>query len=418
MEWLIRDLYGEFLERDFSQFIPRELTIKTLEKRVTVLIGMRRVGKTYCLYEMIHKLLKKGISKTRILYINFEDERLLPCDAVKLGRMVDAFFALYPENHDQKTFLFFDEIQNVENWPVVIRRLLDQKNIEITLTGSSAKMLSKEIATSLRGRSVSNEVWPFSFREFLTARHETLSPQVMGPKARDQYLKKFREYLLTGGFPEVILSSSEDKNIILQDYVNTVVYRDIIERHGVTSQALLKQFIRTLLKSMGSRLSVQKTYQDFKSQGYAVSKNTLHAYLAMIEDAYLCFSVPLFTESIRKQNVNPRKIYAIDSGLVLANTLNFHENYGALFENLVYLDLRRQGAEVYYFQTSDSIESDFVAVFPDGKKKAFQVCFNPQSEKAKKREVRGLVAAKEALNMKTVLLDPVTYMSQWLEYSN
>ncbi|MBF0491600.1 MAG: ATP-binding protein [Deltaproteobacteria bacterium] len=413
---LIKILQGEFQEKDFSGSIPREVDIRSLSGRVSVLMGMRRVGKTYCLHQCIDRLLKKGISKTRILYINFEDERLLPCDAMMFGQLVESFFTLYPENHDQRCYLFFDEIQNIDHWPVVIRRLLDQKNIEITITGSSAKMLSKEIATSLRGRAVATEIWPFSFHEFLQAQGEEFPGKVLGPKKRDHYLQQFQNYLRTGGFPEVVMTEGEHHKIILQDYVNTVVYRDIVERHGVTNLTLLKQFIRTLLKSTGARLAIQKTFRDFKSQGYAVSKNTLHSYLEMIEDAYLCFAVPLFTDSIRKQNVNPRKIYTIDTGLVLANTLQFSDQYGALFENLIYLDLRRQGCEVYYFQMEDQIESDFVASFPDGRKEAFQVCFNLGEKTTLQREKRGALAAQSKLKIKSTIVDPLSYITQeWVK---
>ena len=162
---LIQILLGEFDDKlDHARdLIIRDAQFPDAPGKIKVAIGMRRSGKTYFLYQQILKMLSDGLNKRRILYINFEDDRLLPLNEQKLAKLVDAFYGLYPENHDRKCYLFFDEIQTVENWPMVIRRLHDTKNAEIFLTGSSAKLLSKEIATNLRGRSLAIEIWPYSF---------------------------------------------------------------------------------------------------------------------------------------------------------------------------------------------------------------------------------------------------------------
>src|SRR5205807_1805498 len=139
-----------------------------------------------------------------ILYINFEDDRLLPLHHQKLAKLVDAFYSLYPENHDRKCYLFFDEIQNVEDWPIVIRRFHDSKNVEIFLTGSSAKLLSKEIATTLRGRTLATEIWPYSFQEFLRAKKIVIDTHLFGKRVKDALTKHFLAYLSEGGFPEVL----------------------------------------------------------------------------------------------------------------------------------------------------------------------------------------------------------------------
>ena len=147
--------------------IPREITLPSIPNKINVIIGMRRTGKTYFLLQEIKIFEIKRLSQ--VLYLNFEDDRLLPLTAPKLGELIDAFYSLHPENHDKTCYFILDEIQNVPQWEITIRHFLDTKKVNIKLTGSSAKLLSKEIATSLRGRSIATEMWPFSFKEYLIA---------------------------------------------------------------------------------------------------------------------------------------------------------------------------------------------------------------------------------------------------------
>jgi predicted AAA+ superfamily ATPase len=192
------------------------------------------------------------------------------------------------------------------------------------------------------------------------------------------------------------------------------MFRDIVERHEITNLALLRVLIKTLLKSVAARFSANKCYKDFKSQGLAVSKNTVHSYFAHIQDAYLAFDCPLFTENLRRQNANPRKIYAIDTGLVLANTFHLNDNWGALFENLVFLDLRRQRRQVHYYLTREGHEIDFATRSIDGKLRLHQVCWDPAGETTALREQHALAAAAKELHLKGNLVTPLDYISgEW-----
>ena len=170
---IVQILLAEFAQKldRLDDLVQREEQFPKASNKIKVAIGMRRVGKTYFLYQQILKLLKEGVAISRILYINFEDDRLFPMDSKGLAELIEAFYALYPENHDQHCYLFLDEIQNIQDWSLVVRRFQDSLNAEIFLTGSSAKLLSKEIASSLRGRSLSSEIWPYSFYEFLKAKN-------------------------------------------------------------------------------------------------------------------------------------------------------------------------------------------------------------------------------------------------------
>ena len=340
----------------------------------------------------------------------------------KFSQLLDSFYSLYPENHNQQCYFFLDEIQNVSGWQTVVRRYLDSKKVKIYLTGSSAKLLSKEIASSLRGRSIAMEVWPFSFTEFLAAQRLILPKKPWGRKGMDQLKAWLKDYLLQGGFPEVSCLTEdrplaeEDRRRILQDYTSVVIFRDIVERHQITNITLIRYLIKTLLKNVGNAFSVNKFYNNLKSQSLSVGKMTLHDYLSYIEDAYLAFTVPLFSESLRKVQTNPRKIYAVDTGLVNANTLGFSENIGHSFENLVYLDLRRAGHTVYYYLTNSQprLEVDFLTKDRLGKIHLFQVCWNIDDEKTLERETTALKEAGSELNLEGMLVTPESYFTDFL----
>jgi hypothetical protein len=257
-------------------------------------------------------MIKEGIDRRSILYVNFEDDRLIPIDQQKLAKLVDAFYSLYPENHDKKCYLFLDEIQNVEDWPIVIRRLHDSKNVEIFLTGSSAKLLSKEISTSLRGRSLSVEIWPYSFSEFMKAKKINIDCALYDQRTLDKLGHFFQQYLLSGGFPEVIEFDAAVRRQTLQEYLDVVIYRDIIERHAIKNPSVIKYMIRSMIHNSGKLFSVNKFYQDVKSQGYQVGKDSLYEYAEHLEDAYLVFFMEVYDSSIRRVQSNSKKIYSID----------------------------------------------------------------------------------------------------------
>jgi uncharacterized protein len=389
---------------------PRSYQFPEAEHIIKVAVGMRRAGKTYFLFQTIRQLLAEGALLDRILYLNFEDDRILPMDHKEMGKFIDAWYSLYPDNHNHRCYLFLDEVQNIDGWPLVLRRILDTKKIQIYVTGSSAKLLSKEIATSLRGRSLSIEILPYDYLEFLLAHNQPLPNKPFGQKQLDQHRKYLLDYFHIGGFPGIQSMPPNEQLESLQNYVETVVFRDVIERHQISNVTLMKYFIGSLLKNVAAPFSVNKFYNDIKSQGCKVGKDTLHAYLAYLEDAFLIFTVPLFTESIRHMQTTPKKIYAIDNGLVVANTLNLSENYGKLFENLVYLDLRRQGKKVFYYHTSDGYEIDFITQDKKGKHEILQVVWEANDPATLKREERALHQAQKELGCPGRIIDTESYL--------
>ena len=390
--------------------IPRAAKFPNAPNKIKVAIGMRRSGKTYFIYQSILEKLNQGIPISRILYLNFEDDRLLPIDMHKLAQILDAFYTHFPENHEHQCFFYLDEIQNIEGFETVIRRFFDTKNVDIYLTGSSAKLLSKEIATTLRGRSIATEIWPYSFDEYITAENISINRSLYGNKTRDQLNQLFQQYLYQGGFPEVIKYSTDIRQQTLQDYIEIVLYRDIVERYEISNPSVIKYMILSMIHNVAKPFSLNKFYNDLRSQGYKSSKDALYEYASYIEDAYLLFSVPIYAKSIRKVNTNPKKIYAIDTGLITATTLSYNNNLGNLFENLIYLELRRLGCQIHYYLTKERYEVDFLIQTRQGKKYLIQVTWNLDSPETIERETRALECAKNELGIDGVIITLESYL--------
>jgi uncharacterized protein len=405
-------LIGELEDKlkHLKNLIIRDQKFPEAPDKIKVAIGMRRAGKTYFLYQHILKLLKNKIQLSQILYINFEDDRLLPLDRNKLAKLIEAFYSINPENHEKKCYLFLDEIQNVEDWPIVIRRFHDSKNVEIFLTGSSAKLLSKEIATNLRGRSLAIEIWPYSFSEFLRAKKINLKNNSFDKKKLDFLTKAFNEYLSIGGFPETISYKPDIRQQVLQEYIDIVLFRDIIERHQIKKPSIVKYMILSILHNVSNPFSINKFYNEISSKGYKTNKDILYDFVSYIEDAYLAFSISLYDKSIRKAQINPKKTYSIDPGIVRALTLDYESDLGKLFENIVYLDLRRQNCKINYYLTKDHYEIDFITTSSKGQKKLFQVVWNTDNPKTMEREKRALEAGMKELNIKGEILTLESYL--------
>ena len=420
MQAILQTLEEEFriVITQTHKYVPRNYHFPKADNVIKVAIGMRRSGKTCFLFQTIRELLAAGIELDRILYINFEDDRIFPMNQKLMWQMIDDWYALYPENHHRCCYLFLDEVQNVEGWPLVLRRLLDSKNIQMYVTGSSAKLLSKEIATSLRGRSLAVEILPYSYLEYLTAHHIEHPSKPFGQKSLDHHRQYLLNYFKMGGFPGVQSMPTNEHLESLQNYVEVLIFRDVIERHQISNVALLKYFIQFLLKSVSAPFSINKFYNDIKSQGYKVAKDTLYSYLDYIEDAYLVFSVPIFSESLRRIQTTPKKIYGIDNGLITANTFNLSANMGKMLENQVYLDLRRQGKKIFYYQTKDGYEIDFITQDLQGHHEMIQVVWDASDKDTLEREERALRQAEKELGFPGRLINWTSYLKSKLDSEN
>lgn len=393
-------LIADSQERTLPALVKRRLIPPNAPGNALAVIGMRRTGKTWFCYQQMENLLAKGVSRERMLYINFEDERLLSFSREDFQRLLDAFYRRNPEVVDQECYFFFDEIQQVNGWPQFVRRLLDQGGSHITVTGSSARLLGTEIHTSLRGRALACEMFPFSFAEYLDAVGVDCPNHSPSSKQRAKLEAACDDYLITGGFPGVIHLDSSVRRQMLQQYLDVVILRDVIERHGVTSVPALRALVRHVIHAPATRLSINKLYNDFRSRGLSCSKNSLHAFVDHLADAYLLYRVPVHTRSERVRRANPQKVYLVDTGLLSAASADVTGDRGALLENFVYLHLRRKGDTLEFFQAGPGIETDFVV--RDGLsgavKELIQVCWSLESNTTKERELRGLRSAMNQLN--------------------
>ena len=402
---VIDELVADFAARSLPPITPRFLGLPSLPGKVDVVVGMRRSGKTWYLFQQVEALEAAGVGRDRILYLNLEDDRLAPLGAEDLHQIPEALYRRHPESRDRRCFFFLDEIQNVPGWERFVRRLVDSDKVSLVLTGSSAKLLSREIATSLRGRSVASELLPFSFAEAL--RHAGIAvPERWPPPAAERSLleHRFERYLETGGFPEVQTLDPDLRLRVLQDYVDVVLFRDVAERHGVENLTALRYLERTLLAHPAQRFSVSRFYNDLKSQGIRVGKDTLHDYLGHLEDAFLLFTMTVASPSIRVRQVNPRKCYLVDPALASVASFKATQDWGHLLENTVYLELRRRGFALSYVQTSSGYEVDFLAETGRGRRELVQVCADAAEPTTRHRELRALDDAMKGMGLERATL--------------
>ena len=399
----LKIIIKEFHESSLPHLIERheifDLSILSSSvNKVITIVGPRRAGKTFFLFQIIKKLLRQGADLEDIIYINFEDERILPMRADNLQLILDAYFELYEKR--ESPCIFLDEIQNISGWEKFVRRLND-RGFTIFVTGSNSRMLSREIATSLRGRTLTYELFPLSFVEFLKAKGIKLEKNAAYGKKRHQITRLYDEYFHCGGYPEITFVGDESaKGRIVQDYFNAVFYRDLVEPYRVKNTELLRQWLNTLISNVSSLISFTKIENDFRSRGMKLSRATLSTFAGYVEDIFFGFFVEMYSASTRKRQVNPKKFYVIDLAIHNYLTFGFSENRGRLLENLVFLALRRRGHPVFYYKTAQGYEVDLL-VKDKGKGELIQVCHDLNRIDTFSREKKALVSGLQELGLTT-----------------
>ncbi len=350
----IKYILYQFSERSLPRCIERDLVVPLDSGKVICLVGIRRSGKTFLLFNTIQRLLATGTDRRQILYLNFEDDRLFPVHVDEMDMILRAHGELFPDMLEKKRYIFLDEIQAVIGWERYVRRIYDTENVELFITGSSSELLARSLATALRGRSVFYDVFPLSFREFLRFRKLEYRPYSTNSEIRIRHA--LEEYVKWGSLPEVVLADPEMKSLILEEYVSLLFYRDILERFGVRNESMLRLLMKTCCSHPACLISVNKLYHDFKSMGFAVSKNTLYDYLNYLEEAHILFTLPVYTQSLRKQSQNPRKLHLIDVGLVQTYRPDPDSERGRKLENVVFLHERRKSRHIFYYQGKHEID--------------------------------------------------------------
>lgn len=391
----IKEIILDYQNMPFECWVPRDLSLTVLKGKATVCIGARRCGKSTLMFQQMKKLIDDGIPRECLMYLNFFDDRLYGLTVDKLNLVVDAYYQLYPKHRYEETvYFFFDEIQMVGNWEIFVTRILATENCRVFITGSSAQMLSSEIATQMRGRSLSYEVFPFSFTEFLKALQINFQLPISSNK-RNYIQDGFEKYWNRGGFPEVFDTTDALRRQIHQEYFNAMIYRDIVERHNVSNPLSVKITAHWLINNIGGLYSVNNLSGALKALGCNISRETITNYLSWFEDSYLFFSLKLFDANIKRSNMNPKKIYCIDHAMAISCGNGILVNSGHLLENLVYLALRRTYRNIYYYRTKHDFEIDFIVSDEAATaKKLYQVAESLQSPNTAAREITAL---KEAM---------------------
>ena len=396
---LIKRYILDFHERDFSGIIPRELKVKTLPGRATVIIGPRRAGKTYYLFSLVDRN-----APERYLYVDFEHPVFHPMTPRDFIEILDAYHELYPEI--KRPVIMLDEVQAVPDWERIVRYLLDE-GYTVYVTGSSSKLLSREVATHLRGRSLTYTLFPLSFRVFLRFKGVEY-------RGREFYRntpminRLLEEYLRFGAYPEVALAPEDVRELTLKDYLDVLIKKDVLERHRFKNVHLLNELLYFSLRAYSKYVSFDSLYRLFKGR-LRVTKRTITNYLAYLEEAFVLFLVRRYGRSPKGRIVAPRKLYLIDTGLAL-----FGEKDLAMdVENAVFLELVRRhslkpGVEITYWKDEAGREVDFV-VSENGKaRELIQVCLRLDDEKTRKREFLALLHASKRLdckNLKVITLE-------------
>jgi hypothetical protein len=371
--------------------IPRAFELNVSKDIGVAVVGPRRAGKTYFVLNEINKRIKnKSLEKKDILYINFVDEILERSPKI-FREILSAYFQLF--NKDPE-LIFFDEIQEIPNWDAFVRRIIDGKR-RIVVSGSNYLFSSKEIASRLGGRVRELQVLPFSFKEFLRLKGVNVNPKIMPTKTRDQLIHLLEEYLRYGGFPEVIKCRNEfEKKSLLRDYYDLIAYKDIISKYDIKNENVFFQLVRKIALSIASEFSVQKTFNDLKSQGFDLSKNTLYQYLKYAEQGYLIFEIFNISQ-LKFDNFRYRKAYFYDTGLI--GLYDPDKSYPKALENLVAIELKRRLFDIYYYKNNE--ECDFICVEDYNPVMAIQVTYRLDRNN-KEREARGLVEAMRELKIK------------------
>lgn len=405
----------DFQKREFPKLVDRTLKVSS-GKKITAIIGPRRAGKTYYLYQIMREVIKSGKNKEDIVYLNFESTKLFDINFKEIREVVGIHKRLFPKA--KNPVLFLDEPQNIQNWEKAVREL-DDEGYRIFISGSSSKLLSKEIATSLRGRSISYLLLPFSFREFLDLKGFP-APRLTSSEEKTKILALLDEYLEFGGFPEVVLEQDKDTKLrIIESYLDLTVYKDIVERHGIRDSMLIKWLIKSVASSYTKEMSIKKIYDTLKSQGRRISKDELYAYASLLNDSLFALYLPKFSWSVRKrESVN--KVFLCDTGFV--KMIEIGKDAGKKMENAFFLEMLRRKSpiiEYYFWKNVQHEEVDLVV--KEGAKitNLIQISKGLDNPEIKEREIRSLLKAGKELKCDKLIMitenREVVENAQWRE---
>ncbi|MBN1170025.1 ATP-binding protein [Candidatus Micrarchaeota archaeon] len=389
----------------YKDLIPKKILERDLQiyeselDKAIIIVGPRRAGKTYYLYGMI----KKEIEKDCVL-VNFEDNLLGEMNSKDLNKIPDYSKELFSK---EKLVFFFDELQGVKNWERFVISLLNE-HYKVTITGSNSKLLSKEIATSLRGKSLSYLLLPFSFSEYLKAKNIELKKNFEHSDQVFEIKKQFEDYLKYGGFPELALTESLPlKNKLINNYFDSILYKDLVERLDLKNIRLVDITMKYILNLFGNTFSISAFERYLKTNKVPYSLEDLYHILKSLEDVFMVSYVREYSKSFKKSEFSKSKVYLFDTGYIhfLAKEA---EDFGRILENLVFIELFRKQAkienkDIFYYKSAKGEECDFVITSKGTVNEAIQVTY-ALTENNRKREIDGIMSAMESFGLKNGII--------------
>jgi len=394
-----------FWNKEIETGVERKEYLEKMERyykmdQIISLVGIRRSGKSTLMLQFAKKLIEeKGVSKSNILYVNFEDSRFLGEYSLDL---LNNIYEIYLENlaPDKKPTIFFDEVQNIGGWEKFARSLNERKAAKIFVSGSNSYLLSSEFSAVLTGRQLPLTIYPLSFEEFLSFSKIEIIDKLDLINKKAKIKKAFEEYLNFGGMPkQVFFKNSDDKFLLLRNYFEDILNRDIINRFKIRQTEKLKTLAKFYFSNESSLISFNRIAKFLK-----IPLSTVERFSEYLTYPYLIYFVSKFSFSLKEQSVNPRKIYISDLGLRNAVSFDISENKGKLLENLVFLRLLKTEEEIYYYKTKNNLEVDFLLKKKQKIESLIQVCLTLKDFKTKDREISALVKSMQELKLKQALI--------------
>ena len=395
-----KDIFKTLIAQKQSEMpfsvIDRDVSLPIHGNEIITVPGVRRCGKSTLMEIAINRLLANGVRKENVLWIGFDDERIKYMTAAELDLVLQAYREMYPATELKDVWMFFDELPLVKDWEYFVLRLFKGSCKHIFICGSNASTLSVEMKSALRGWPREIEVWPLSFREYLRFKGVDADSHLEQDKARVQVA--FNEYNRLGGMPEpTLMPVLSEKYRKLQDYFDVMLLRDLVEHWQISKPQTVRYFLKRVMTTIASRLSVNAVYREIKASGRKVTKDDLYDWLAWAQSIYLVRKLDVYSRSVKSEISIPGKYYVIDNGLRSAVIPLQSDDDGKQLENTVYLELLRRKAhneELSYF--SESGECDFVVSEEDEVKRLIQVTWDMSDTETRKGEFSGLLEAAKA----------------------
>lgn len=373
--------------------MERDSELPLNSQSIVTVVGVRRCGKSSRMQLTINALVEKGLSPEAVLWVGFDDERLSGMNVSDLDKVLEAYRELYPTQDLKDVYMFFDEIQLIANWELFVMRVFKSYCKNIFVSGSNAKMLSQEIATTLRGWSIEEKTYPLSFMEY--CQFTGIKTHHLTEQETTILRLKWDEYCMESAFPEIVLTelkSLRDKK--LQSYFDAMLFRDLVERHNISNTGVLRYFIKRLMNNLTKPTSINAIYNDIKSQGFKISKDDLYLWADYVCECFMFLRISKYTPSLIEEQQSLRKYYFIDNGLRQAVLLPQSDDNGKLLENAVLLHLNRRlqpfDKITYYSGTK---ECDFIVQHEQRAKALYQVCWDMQDSLTRQREMEGIIEA-------------------------